>query len=1014
MSPAPPSRPKRNRVWRGLRLCFRGFRIVVWLFLLMLLAFLTYLNQSGLPGFIKRPLLQTLREHGLDLQFTRLRLRWYEGIVAENARFGRPDDPLTPELRLGEVRVQINARALTRLHLQVDKLVLRQGRFVWPIGQTNGQALRVENIQSELRFLPGDQWALDNFSATFAGAKIRLSGTVTNASAVSQWQFLKGGETNKTQTAGAWHRRMQRLADSLERVSFVSIPELRLEVSGDARDFQSFSVAMAITAPGATTPWGSVTDAHFQSHVFPADTNGIAHARIQLEADRADTPWASAEDLRLEVDLRADENETNIVHGQLEVAAASAYTRWASASNIVAMATWIHSTTNLVPLSGDGHLSCKGATNEIVQAAALELTLTMSRPLPGELPEIDASWAWWSNIQPYSISWTLQTRDFGFKDLRAATVDTRGSWTAPMLIVSNLNATLYDGHLAASADLDIVSRKTRLGLTSDFDPQKTESVMGESARRWVEQFSYNTPPQLKGTIDLVLPSWTNRTPDWKQEVLPTLVLDGGFEAGPGSYRRIDVSWACSHLTYSNMCWHLPDLEVHRPEGIALAEHRANERTKDFYWRINGLIYPPALRPELDRAAQEALNLFTFSNTPAISAEIWGRSHEPELTGVRGTVAATNLDFRGQSFSSVQAALAFTNNQLRILTPVVERPTGYAAAEGLLADFHLGLLFLTNGYSTMEPMVIASAIGPMIARTLAPYKFEAPPSARVYGTIPLQGEEDADLHFDLRGGPFSWWKFNLPQVAAQLHWRGLHLDITNVQMNFYGGPAVGSAHFDFPRGKAGTDFSFFLGFTNTAFHELMSDLTTSTNRLEGTLSGAVAVTQANSENWNSVFGFGDVNLRDGLIWDIPAFGFLTPVLNGIAPGLGNVRAGAGTASFTITNGIIRSDDLEIRSAAFRLQYRGTVDFESRLNARVEAELLKDMWVIGPLVSTALWPVTKMFEYRVSGTLDQPKTEPLYIVPKIVLFPFHPFRTLKGFFPPEGGRTNSAPVFQDVPK
>ena len=54
------------------------------------------------------------------------------------------------------------------------------------------------------------------------------------------------------------------------------------------------------------------------------------------------------------------------------------------------------------------------------------------------------------------------------------------------------------------------------------------------------------------------------------------------------------------------------------------------------------------------------------------------------------------------------------------------------------------------------------------------------------------------------------------------------------------------------------------------------------------------------------------LRDGLIWDIPIFGIFSDVLNGMVPGLGSSRASAGTCTFIITNGIIRSDDLDIRS------------------------------------------------------------------------------------------------------
>ena len=86
------------------------------------------------------------------------------------------------------------------------------------------------------------------------------------------------------------------------------------------------------------------------------------------------------------------------------------------------------------------------------------------------------------------------------------------------------------------------------------------------------------------------------------------------------------------------------------------------------------------------------------------------------------------------------------------------------------------------------------------------------------------------------------------------------------------------------------------------------------------------------------------------------------------------------------------------------------------ARVEAELLRDVWLVGPLVSTVLWPVTKMFEYKVSGTLSQPKLEPVYLIPKLMLMPFHPLRTLKSLLPQDSEtRTNGQPpLFMELPK
>src|SRR5207249_2501373 len=98
---------------------------------------------------------------------------------------------------------------------------------------------------------------------------------------------------------------------------------------------------------------------------------------------------------------------------------------------------------------------------------------------------------------------------------------------------------------------------------------------------------------------------------------------------------------------------------------------------------------------------------------------------------------------------------------------------------------------------------------------------------------------------------------------------------------------------------GTDFKFTVVATNANLRLLMSGLSSKTNNLEGMLSGSLVITNANSEQRQKLDGYGQLDLRDGLIWDIPVFGIFTPVLNGISPGLGNSRASAAACTFIIT-------------------------------------------------------------------------------------------------------------------
>jgi hypothetical protein len=188
-------------------------------------------------------------------------------------------------------------------------------------------------------------------------------------------------------------------------------------------------------------------------------------------------------------------------------------------------------------------------------------------------------------------------------------------------------------------------------------------------------------------------------------------------------------------------------------------------------------------------------------------------------------------------------------------------------------------------------------------------------------------------------------------------------------------------------------------TNINLHQFATEVASPTNRLEGLVAGKLVITFADTRDVQSWDGYGALQLHDGLLWDIPIFSILSPLLNAFSPGLGNSRASDATGQFTMTNGVIYSDSLEIRSTMMRLSYTGTTVLrEGKVNAHVTAHPLRDTWMVGPLLSTLLWPVSKIFECQVTGTLDNPIAKPILLPARLLLVPLHPFRTVKDFFAP----------------
>jgi hypothetical protein len=524
---------KKAHFWRLCRIYFRRFRITVWLIVLAVVACLLYLDQIGLPGFVKKPLLDKLRAQGIDLQFSRLRLRWLHEVVAENVVFGRAHDSLTPQLTVREVQVLLNHHSLLHFRLDVDSLALRHGRLDLPIAATNQppRELSVSNIQTYLRFLPQDNWRLDNFTAEFAGASVQLSGMVTNASALRE---LSRGQ--KPALAGLWQDRVREIADIFERIHFPAPPVLHLRVYGDARDLQSFDVLLALGAPGADSPWGNFKRGRLTARLFAATTNEFARAELNIEAGEAGwtnsaqslwaattnvqivatfasaqgqtnwanaglviraqeaaTKWGNATNLLLTLDLSPPPGRTNLVNGSVNLSAADIKTPWAGAATAQFSAEWLHAMTNPIPLSGHGRLECNRATTEHGTAGHILFTANMANPTAVRLSPADASWGWWTNIQPYLLDWEAELAEVQSPRAVADRIVGQGQWRAPDLVVTNLHADLYHGTLDIHAELNVATRAAHASLASTVDPHKISPLLFDEEPLWLTNSSWEKP-----------------------------------------------------------------------------------------------------------------------------------------------------------------------------------------------------------------------------------------------------------------------------------------------------------------------------------------------------------------------------------------------------------------------------------------------------------------------------------------------------------------------------------------
>ncbi len=1050
--------------WRKCRVCLRWFRRAALVAAVALICAFVWCDRVGVPAFLQRRLVASLRERGVELEFSRMRFSLLRGLIAENVRVGHAAETDSPALSAGEVRLELDYRALLQRQLQLDGLVLLKGKFVLPLSPTN--ALHLDDIQTELRFQENDTWSLDNFKAGFAGAQLALSGDIAHAPEIRGWAIFHGANTGE----GVTRAQLQQFSDTLGKIHFTGTPQLSLTVDGDARDIHSFNVRLVVNAPGVQTPWADARGIQFTARLTapagtPTNSNALSGLWTNLQPFRltwtaraaelwsgkasantveCDGVWRAPELTVTKLSARLGAWTPGLTVSNLEAAASltafasipahfdSTSPWWAnlqpyrlvwtaraaelrsdkaSADTIECDGVWHAPELTVTKLSARQGAWTPGLTVSNVEAAA-NLTAPTNVTI-----KFDSSWSWWTNLQPYRLAWTARLAQLNSDKLNAEAISCGGSWSAPELALTNLSAELGGGRLDARAQLNVATREFGFTNASRFDLHAVNALLTDKTRERLAEFSWKELPALRAGGSLVLPAWTNRQPDWRGEVQPTIRLLGELAFTNGVAFGANIDSADARFAYSNLVWQVPALTLAQSRTRLEISGSEDDATKDYRWHIVGAFDPASVRPFLTASnAVRGFGIVQFTLPARLDADVWGRLYDYDGIGAAGRVVLTNFTVRGESIDDVTGDFSYTNRVLEFSNPRLGRGAQTMTADLITLDFNRRLISFKNGHSAADPQAVARAIGPKTALIMEPYHFLQPPTVLVEGCVPLHDVngghdvDDADLRFDIVGGvPFQCLKLRAARVTGTIHWLGQTLILTNIAAELYDGSGSGFANFDFRVPHEGADYQFTAAVTNINLHSLAADLSSSTNHLEGALSGRMVVTRADTRDWRTLDGFGQARLRDGLIWDIPIFGILSPVLNAVSPDLGNSRATDAAAAFVVTNGVIYSDSLEINTAMTRLQYSGTVDLRENVNARVTAQLLHNLWGVGHLVSPFLWPVSKLFEYKVTGTLENPNQEPVVpFFPRILEMPLHPLRALEDLLPGSPILTNAPPV------
>lgn len=1033
---APPPRRRRRRV-------FRACRITVLLAALLLAGALGWLQFLGVPEGLKARAYAELRRRGVDARADSVQFALRGGLLARGLRVRLGPETNAAVLRIPEARLRLRPPPWREELGLLRGLEIRGGEAVLPLPATEEHPrprdLVVREVAAELAFLPGNVVQVVHGAADMLGGRLEFGGTLTNLLHLTRRPAAPPDPAGRDRLlAEARH-----LLEQLEGWRIAGTPRLRLAVAGDAARPGGLAASLLLTVPEADTPRGYVRDFGLALRLPPGPAGEPSRpARFTLSAAEARNGDGGVEGLRLEGGLtvasalevptnaawslhvrhlhrrglRARDVELRLTN---HLAAAlpprellrrrDVPTDFVLAARRLEAGPWLGGPVQAATLRAEGTLGRLG-TNLVPLEAALRLDLAGLQTATGTVARatLDAAWRpaaaprpsapeldFWNHLLPFAGEASLAFADIASPAFTARRLETALRWDGARLGITRLAGELYGGRLDLAGELDVPGRELQAELATSFDLHGLDPLLGPAGRENFGRFQWRDPPAIEGGARLGLPPWDTRGWRWEDDLEPRFQFTARFRTGPASFKGLPVDSAAATVSFDAGVWRLPDLATSRPEGAQAVDIHYVEKTGEYRIAGRGRVLPPVLKPVLGEASAEVLDLFTFPEGVEADVVVFGPWTKGYRMSIAGVLAATNLTFRGERFDSLSLGARYTNRLMVLTNVAAARDGAPLTADAAAYDFAADRVFLTNAVSRLEPLLVARLINEDFPDKVRHYRFGRPPRIVANGTFERARTDTAALRFHVDGEDFAFWRLRAAHITADLDWAGGWLTLTNLNASFYDGALDGWAAFHVDAEGGDTPYRFDARVRSGRLGPLVRDAASSASRIEGTFDLDLHVASALTSDVMTWNGHGSASLTNGLIWDVPVFGFLSRTLDAVSPGLGSQRFDRASAAFTLTNGVFHTANLQMHSPLVRLDYRGTVDLEGRLDTRVEARVLRNVGLLGPLVSVVTAPLTKLFEFRVGGTLTDPEPQPVY-VPRFLFWPFQALGWVAGGF------------------
>ncbi|MFA5688097.1 MAG: AsmA-like C-terminal region-containing protein [Kiritimatiellales bacterium] len=415
-------------------------------------------------------------------------------------------------------------------------------------------------------------------------------------------------------------------------------------------------------------------------------------------------------------------------------------------------------------------------------------------------------------------------------------------------------------------------------------------------------------------------------------------------------------------------------------GIASGQFTMNTATRMLAAHVHTKLHPAAISPLSSLKLRHFINRFTVTDDNITTDLIITHAGVSNSLTVAGTISAGNFSCAGVPVETLHTVMLYSNNTVRLDPLKLTRDTEYF--NGMIdIDFNADIAHF-DAVSSFPPPDVAQIIAPDVQTPLNCFTFNGAVTAEASGTVDFGAETNHAFAGSVQLHDVHYEQFKIDSFRSDVEGRGTQLIFHNVSAGAYHGTIAGSADFDLFAADGRLPYRASARVAKADVRQLIPAFTAGVHpRTHGDLSGHINLTgDAAAGFWDSVAGYGHVDIIDGHLADLPLFGGLARLMQATVPFFNIFTLTTLSGDFTLRNGALHSENAYLGGTLFSANGRGQWTPENGLNFIVRAEPLRQTADDRNWYNVAGWfvealkkgtsPLFRILEFDLTGPLEHP--------------------------------------------